>query len=177
MPNYAEITNVAKEQIATKPKGLFRRVGSYLSKLCGGKAEKEVAECKGKSLQQIAEHTSNKERVQFYKDRIVRLQKEIETSRRLLENARKRLEEANHDLTHKKDFLHGGQDDFTRVPGDCYGGWEESYGAYKERINGYKQKKAQAEEEIEILTKKIGRDMSAIDYFSTEIKNWEFNKF
>lgn len=66
-----QVVNAAKEQ-TVKPKGFFRKIGSYMSKLCGGKTEKEVAECKGKSLSEMAEMTSKKDTVEIASPQVAR---------------------------------------------------------------------------------------------------------
>lgn len=61
MPN---VTNVVREQVVAKasPKGFFRRIAEKI-----GLVQREVAECKGKSLSEMAEMTSKQDTVEISK--------------------------------------------------------------------------------------------------------------
>ena len=58
MPNYDSVVNTVKEQVIIKTgkKGIFRRIAERI-----GLVQKEVQECKGKTLSEMAEMTSKKD--------------------------------------------------------------------------------------------------------------------
>ena len=58
MPNCVQVTSAVKEQVivGTGKKGFFRRIAEKM-----GLVQREVAECRGKSLSEIAEMTSKKD--------------------------------------------------------------------------------------------------------------------
>lgn len=60
MPNCAQVAGAGKEQVITGAgkKGFFRRIAERM-----GLAQREVAECRGKSLREMAEMTSKKDTV------------------------------------------------------------------------------------------------------------------
>ena len=170
-----QVVNVAREQ-AVKPKGFFKRVGSYMSKLCGGKTEKEVVECSGKSLNKMADITSIREKIQYYEGRINSISDLIEKTEKtwkeeaeFLSNARKDLEKAEHNLRYNKDMING-RNDFNSVAGDCYERGGETYAAYRARIDGYKADKDYATKQIARLEKQVVERHNYLETLRSQLK-------
>lgn len=178
------VTNNVREQVVTKAssKGFFRRIAEKI-----GLAQREVAECKGKSLSDIAEMTSKKDSFELTqlrynsavlekKNRILEgrnIKKAVDDYERYVSDTKKELEQVQDLYTEqrrkverikKSGSIKDTHNDYTSVSGDCYErGFFETTEGFQHRLENEEQKLEQLGTRIRTLRNRLKEEESLLE--------------